>query len=271
MNTHTLKVRLKSLCCAAALTLGASAAVQADDTKTMVLVHGAHFTAAAWQPLQQLMGSAVNTVAVDLPGRNDNITPARVSLELSAGMLCKSLGAIAGQKTLVAHSQGGAIVNAALELCPAEAIEKIVYVTAVAPLQGAGVFSLLSKADEASYFQGVSFNEQAQRLDIANPERFADSFAQDATPQQRNWLNALAVMEPAMVGGSVISLDPARFAKIDKYYVFADHDRIISLESQRRIADSLDLAASYHINSGHLPMLTQSRALADVLLTISKR
>lgn len=262
---------IKKAVCGAVAVLAMSTVAEAAAEPTLVLVHGAHFAADAWQPLQNALGDRVKSVAVDLPGRNDNILPASVSLEMSAGMLCKSLGAVEGEKVLVAHSQGGAMVNAALGLCPDESISKLVYVSAVAPLNDTKVFSLLSKEDDQNYFEGVVFDEAAELLKIADPDKFADNFAQDATAEQRRWLKTHAVNEPAPAGGSKMKLDSDRFQQLDKYYVFAERDRIISLPSQQRIAESLKLKATFRLDSGHLPMLTQTDALADILLQVVER
>lgn len=262
----------KSLSCLAlGCTFATVPVAQAADAPAMVLVHGAHFTATAWERVQAQLGDRIDSHAIDLPGRNDHFLPEKVSLELSAASLCSFMSTIPGDKVVVAHSQGGAVVNASLSLCPDENISKLVYVTAVAPLNGEGVFSKLSKADETHYFAGVSFNEKTMRMDISNPDNFASSFAQDANAEQQQWLKQQAVAEPAGIGEGTIDLNRERFEALDKYYVFAKRDQIISLESQQRTAGDLDLAASFEIDSGHLPMLTHSKALADLLVQISER
>jgi len=83
-------------------------------------------------------------------------------------------------------------------------------------------------------------------------------------------LNKYSVAESAPVGGSKVTLNEKRFQEIDKYYVFAKNDRIISLASQQSIAQSINLKSSFQLNSGHLPMLTHSQALADVLMSFSQ-
>jgi len=247
------------------------ASVQAQEQPALVLVHGAHFSANAWQQVQTLVDHRFKSYAIDLPGRNDKITPAMVSLEISAAVLCKSMATIQGDKVLVAHSQGGSIVNASLDLCPEEPITKIIYVTSVAPLNNTEVFSKLSKEDEKNYFTGVTFNENSELLEITNQLSFTKNFAQDANKSQREWLNKNAVAEPASVGGSKVTLNEKRYQEIDKYYIFAKNDRIISLASQHRIAQSINLKSSFQLDSGHLPMLTHSQALADILMNFSQR
>jgi hypothetical protein len=65
-------------------------------------------------------------------------------------------------------------------------------------------------------------------------------------------------------------LNEKRYQDIEKYYVFAKNDQIISHATQQKIAKSIDLKGTYTLNSGHLPMLTQSKKLADILLKIAE-
>ena len=234
----------------------------------MILVHGAHFTAQSWATLQQRLGSDISSHAVELPGRNDHLKPSAVSLDISAASLCQFMGTISGDKMLVAHSQGGAIVNAALALCPEESITDIVYITAVAPLNKTKVFSLLSEKDDEYYYSGVKYNESSDLLEISDMGNFAATFAQDANAAQKKTLAELAVNEPGPVGASKVKLNEDRFNQIDKYYVYAKEDKIISFESQKKIAATLALKGSYEVDSGHLPMLTKVDQLADILRTI---
>lgn len=249
----------------------AGAAMAAKPAPEVVLVHGAHFTAASWGLLQKQLKNDFSSHAVELPGRNDRLKPSVVSLDISAASLCQFLRKIPGDKMLVAHSQGGAVVNASLELCPGEKVTDIVYVTAVAPLQKTKVFSMLSEKDDKYYYSGVTYNESADLLEITDFDNFVNGFAQDATVSEQKLLSNLAVNEPGPVGASKVKLNESRFNQINKYYVFAKEDRIISYTSQQKIAATLDLKGSYEIDSGHLPMLTKPEHLADILLDIRSK
>jgi len=263
---------MKKLMLAAAVSLMAAGQSYAGSSEQhIVFVHGAHFTAASWQPVQEQLNGKHSTLAVDLPGRNDSIAAKKVDLALSAGYLCKSIGALSGSKILVGHSQGGAVVNAALNICPDEEISSVVYVTAVAPLDKAKVFGLLSKQDDENYFKGINYNESAKMLEIKSADEFAAVFAQDANQAQRDVMAKDAVDEPATIGSEKMSLNQERFAGIDKYYVFANQDKLISLSSQQKIAESIGVKDSFGVDSGHLPMLTQPARLAAILDEIAKR
>ncbi|MFC3153235.1 alpha/beta hydrolase [Litoribrevibacter euphylliae] len=268
MNTF---VKKSLSCLVLSLSAASASTVNAAESSSIVFVHGAHFNADSWQPLQEQLNNQVTSYAVNLPGRNDNILPEKVTLDIAATSLCSFMASIPEEKKMVvAHSQGGAIVNASLSVCPDESIEKIVYVTAVAPLEDEGVFTKLNKADETHYFSGIHFNEQKQSLEISNQQNFANSFAQDANPSQQEWLVKNAVAEPAPIGEAKLKLNKERFNEVNKYYVYAKRDQIISLESQQKIAKDLDLKASFEIDSGHLPMLTKTEELSDLLIKISE-
>jgi len=251
-----------------ALCFAVASGSSANTNTAIIFVHGAHFNANAWQLVQTKLNNQIPSYAVNLPGRNDNILAKKISLELSAASLCSFLATIPNEKMIVAHSQGGAVVNASLSICPEETVRKVVYLSAVAPLNGDGVFSKLNKTDETHYFSGVHYNEQEQLMEISNPTNFANSFAQDATPEQKTWLLANAFSEPAFIGEGKVALNRQRFDSIEKYYIFAKQDQIISLESQQNIANDLNLKGSFEINSGHLPMLTNSQELTNLLVKI---
>lgn len=248
-----------------------SVANAATENKKLIFVHGAHFTADSWQPVQHALPDNIESFALNLPGRHDSFKPAAVSLDISAAKLCSFMAQVSGNKVVVAHSQGGAIANASLALCPNEDITDIVYVTAVAPLHNTKVFSMLSKADDEYYYSGVQYNEAEDLLEIFDANKFAESFAQDANTSEQQWLTKHAVNEPGPVGASKLKLNQQRFDQINKHYVFAKQDRIISYQTQQAIAKSLSLKGSYQIDSGHLPMLTKTNEFADILLKITMK
>ena len=264
-----MKVSLAALSVSVLCSTIISVNAQAQTNENLLLVHGANFTADSWNGVREQLKGELNTVAVNLPGRQDNFVPSKVSLEISAAKLCSELALLEGDKTVAVHSQAGAVVNAALALCPDPGLTKIVYVTAVSPFNGESAFELLSKQDESNYFSGVSYNKAIGLLEISDSEGFANSFAPKANASQKDWLKNHAVSEPSALGGNKMLLDEAQFKTIKKYYVFAEQDKVISLASQKKIAGRLNLTASYTLDSGHLPMLTHATELAAVLQKIA--
>ncbi len=260
-----MKKLLTTFGCAALLSAGISTHLSAQPSANLFLVHGAHFSANAWKAVENQLPSALNTISVDLPGRHDNFIAKRVNLELSAAALCSELAKTDGDKIVAAHSQAGAVINATLALCPDPSLKKIIYITAVSPLNGESPFDLLSKQDGDNYFSGIHYNEKSSVLEISDIEGFTESFAPNANESQKAWLKQHAVPEPSKLGGNKLILDESKFKSLQKYYIYATQDKVISLATQQKIAARMDLTNSYNLDSGHLPMLTHPEELAVIL------
>lgn len=269
MGTESMKKKVISACLGLLTYLSVNTLAFAASNTSLIFIHGANFKANSWDQVQVHLDNKINMVAIDLPGRNDHISPSKATLALAAGMTCKAMAEISGDKILVAHSQGGAVANATLATCPNEAIVKIVYVTSVVPLNDTAVFSMLNKTDKNSYFTGLQYDKEEQLIKIVDVDAMAKNFAHDANQQQLNWIKNQSVDEPSALGSSKVILNEKRFQEIDKYYIFAENDHIISHTTQKKIAKSIELKKSYTLKSGHLPMLTQSKALAALLLKIT--
>src|SRR4051812_25778790 len=87
---------------------------------TLVFVHGAHFDERSFDPLVALLGK-YRTKQVRLPGRNGRSEGA--SLEAYGRSVCDDINK---NSILVGHSQGGAVINEAVGICP-EKIIGLVY------------------------------------------------------------------------------------------------------------------------------------------------
>ncbi|MGH1438726.1 MAG: alpha/beta hydrolase [Cellvibrionaceae bacterium] len=242
----------------------------ASNTNNLVLVHGAHFTEDSWLQVKAHIKPTAKVVTVNLPGRDGVSNAKDITLTKYAESLCQSLSKLNGDIHIAAHSQGGAVANRALGLCSEVNVQSITYITSVAPLQGQTAFELLNKKDEENYMASMRFDESTHRMHIKDQVLFSDYFAQDANAQQKEVLISTALAEPAHIGDEVMMLKPELFAKIKKYYVFANQDKIITLESQIKIAGQLDLQAVYALDTGHSPMLTQAKPLAQILNRVIK-
>ncbi|OUS11702.1 hypothetical protein A9Q89_08200 [Gammaproteobacteria bacterium 53_120_T64] len=247
-------------------------AEQNNRDELLVLVHGAHLTGQSWAELSvPLRAAGYQVHAVNLPGRGDGIAASEATLDAASRALCTQLaGAGSDHKvSFVAHSQGGAVVHHLLGLCPAISIEKIIYVAAVAPLNGEKPFAMLSKADDEHYYRGVVYDETSGLMKIHSPPEFLAAFSSltlNEGSAMAQTLLAAGVDEPAVMGDGVVVLDDAHFQGIKKYYIHTRRDLIISPLTQQRIVQTLGAVETATVDSGHLPMLTQPAALADIVL-----
>jgi pimeloyl-ACP methyl ester carboxylesterase len=244
-----------------------SACLASSQGPMVVLVHGAHLTAKSWNRVEQKLNqNGIDSMAVNLPGRLDTINPKKITLSSSSQFLCKSITNIHKKIVFVTHSQGGAIVNHAQSICPNINVERIIYLASVSPLTNEKPFDSLSKADEESYFEGVSYEEKSGLMIISNEDAFVESFSSIANNPLKNSILAAAVNEPAYIADGVVSMDSKKYAAIKKFYIFTQQDKIISMDSQVKIAKQLKPIKTSTINSGHIPMITHPDELVSALI-----
>jgi len=177
-------------------------------------------------------------------------------LDASSQALCDAIENVSAPITFIPHSQGGAIVNNALSICPMENIKNIIYIAAVAPANGDKPFSLLNSSDEENYFKGVSFDEKSGWMVVNNKDSFVSVFTNSASNEIARLISSQAVNEPAIIGDGVVSYEEEYFSKINKFYIYTKQDKIISLNSQKSITKKIDLKNHSTMDTGHLPMIT---------------
>lgn len=85
-----------------------------ENLPTLVMVHGAGGCSQVWQNQATLLGKALNTLAIDLPGHGKTPGPAHSTIEAYAVWLRQVLiGMDMEAPFLMGHSMGGAVVQEA--------------------------------------------------------------------------------------------------------------------------------------------------------------
>lgn len=252
---------MKSILILAALFLVSCTTTTAikPSQKTIVLVHGAHLDGASWNSVKQILEmNNQKVIAPTMPGRDNN---KNVDLNTYAQSVCDLAP---DNSIIVGHSQGGAIANQMIGICP-EKITKIIYVTAVVPLNGERPFDLMEKRDEKAYSKTVVFKKD--RVEPKNKRAFLRAMAQDF--DSKTTKAPIVHSEPAKVASTVIKFESEDFDAIPKAYIFAETDLIITPATQKKYTDRTEFQETYSVVSGHLPMVTKPAALADLILKSS--
>ena len=172
--------------------------------------------------------------------------------------------------SILVHSQAGAILNHSLSICPNLKIKNMIYIASVVPLDSEKVFEKLNEEDEKNYFSGIKYDESTSTLSINNETEFIKSFAGVVSKKEKKFILSSAVPEPAPIGEGVISLDKDKFNSIPKYYIRTLKDKIISIESQKKIIKGIKFNAVYSLDTGHLPMVTDFKELSIIIRKILK-
>ena len=235
-----------------------------DKKEMLVFVHGAHLTADSWLSTAKILESAgFDVISVNLPGRNSSDNPNKITLNLSSQSLCDSIKHIDSPIVIIAHSQGGAVSNNAFSICPEKNIKSIIYIAAVAPVDGDTPYSLLSKVDEDNYFSGINYDDSSGWMIINNKDSFVSVFTNSESIAIKDKIMRQAVNEPAIIGEGVVHYDSEYFSKLNKFYIHTKFDKIISIESQKKITSKIDIERSAVLDTGHLPMISSPELLAS--------
>ena len=229
----------------------------------VVLVHGANFSKESWSLVQKdLQRSGIESSALDLYSAQDKLDLSGVSARL-----CAELRKLNRPVTLVGHSQGGAIITVAASEC-GSLIQSMIYVAAVYPKPGTGVFDRLSDEDNQYYNTCGYLNAQTGNYDLKDLESCKKVFMQDATDAEAATFFKTMVSEPASIGNSTATYSSSALAGIPKYYVQTRDDLIISKATQDKIIADSDFKKIYLIDSSHTPFINQHQVLTRTLVEI---
>jgi pimeloyl-ACP methyl ester carboxylesterase len=265
----SLKIKLLSFIF---LLLSAVSVFAQGKYPTFVFVHGAMFNSSVWMTVQsRLQNANANVITIDVPGRaDDGMLPAQVTLDAAADKLCKVAGLQEEPVVLVGHSQGGAVITQAIDKC-ADNIKALVYIAAVAPLNGETVFQDLSKEDNNNFDMCVTLDKSRKLYRVNTSGPIAQMFMADLEPDEAELAIENMVPEPTGIGDSKLHYSPAAFKSIPKFYIETRKDKIISLATQKKIERKIRPNRIYSMDTSHTPFFSQPYILSNYLLDIGRQ
>src|SRR5262249_13512874 len=125
----------------------------------------------------------------------------KVNLDEVSLRLCEHVKRLGQPVVLVGHSQGGAIITEAAGHCRAS-IRKLIYVAAVFPKPGEGVFGDLSQADGDSYTSCGDLDESTNTYKLKDFDGCWRGFMGDLSRDAALAGYKTMVPEPASIGDS---------------------------------------------------------------------
>jgi pimeloyl-ACP methyl ester carboxylesterase len=197
----------------------------AGDKPTIVLVHGAFASPAAW-----------NSVATALHKDGyETATPA-LALDSPAGdvaIVQATLDSIDGAKILVGHSYGGFVISNAAVGRPD--VLGLVYTAAYVPDQDESIASLGDGyAPPAFLAPGHLVLAPSFPYVIIDPQFFREDFAQDLNPKLAATM--AASQHPTNFGILISSSGPGAWHYLPSWYAVSAADRVIDPDLQRFMA-----------------------------------
>lgn len=227
----------------------APTASAAAPVKNVVLVHGAFADGSSYAkviPLLQARGLHVTVVQNPLTSLADDVAATKRALALQDG-----------PAVLVGHSWGGMVIS---EAGSDPKVAGLVYIAAIVPDAGQAANDVL-KPYPSSPGLGEAKPDASGYLSLTR-KGVDEDFVPDLPPAERNIVYVTqGPWNSACLGEKVAT--PAWKSKPSWFIVV--NDRMLPPQYERAIAKQIN-ATTTTLTSGHVPMLSQPRAVAAVII-----
>jgi pimeloyl-ACP methyl ester carboxylesterase len=239
------------------------------QSKTFVLIHGAWQASFVWDSVKAQLEAAGNkVVVVELPAHgNDTTSSANVTMDIYRDKVVEAINKINGKIILVGHSMGGVVITAAAEKIPSR-IEKLIYIGAFLPANGQSLIDLANTDAQSLLGPALIPADGGLTLDI-NKGSITTIFCQDGTAAQMQLVVDNFRVEPAIPFGNAVTITPANFGTVDKYYIHTTLDHAVGIDLQNRMAAAANITKRYSLNTGHCPFITDVIETAQLLMQIA--
>lgn len=219
----------------------------------VILVHGAWADGSSWGKVIPLLADKGMTVtAVQLP---------LTSFDADVAAVRRAIALAEGDVVLVGHSYAGAVIG---EAGNDPKVQRLVYIDAFAPDAGESAGSLFAQFEAAPL--GAELRPDAEGFLKLTRNGVFNLFAQDLGETEKAVVYATqGPINGAALGGT---LTQAAWRSRPTFYLIGDQDHAIPRAEQERMATRMDATVG-HVNTSHVPMLSQPEAVANFILKAS--
>src|SRR4030095_7234328 len=223
---------------------------KSNGIRNVVLVHGAFADGSSWaKVISLLQAKDYNVIAVQNP---------LTSLADDVAATKRTIAQMNGPVLLVAHSYGGMVIS---EAGNDPKVAGLVYVAALVPEEGQNANAVNASMPTTGVEK--EFRGSPEGFVSLSMKAINENFVPDASPEERNLIYATQVPLAASAGEEKV-LSPAWETK-PSWFIVAKQDGIISPELERYKA-KLIKATTIELNSGHVPMISQPKKVADFII-----
>jgi pimeloyl-ACP methyl ester carboxylesterase len=146
-------------------------------------------------------------------------------------------------------------------------LHKLVYVAAYLPRNGESLYQLSST--DADSLVGKYWSQENPKLytpATIRKEGIVEVFGADTSAADQQFLIATHKAEAVPPLGTPVQLTAANFGSVPRVYIHTAQDRAVSYKLQKTmLANAGGAGKVVEINSSHVPMLSQPKALADAI------
>lgn len=234
----------------------------------IILIHGAWGNASGWvRVVQHLTRAGHQVEAMDLPGHGRSDVPPQTvgQAEYAAAVEARLLDGPPAM--LVGHSMGGMVIAQVAARQP-EHVTKCVYVAALLPRDGESLVGLIGQQDtpgiQPAVRPGPVPGTTLLDADIAPPILFAD-----ASPRDQAAAMAAMSPQPNKAQKDKAQIGP-RFDEVPRAYVYCTQDRTVTHALQQRMTTATPCETSFTLECGHVPQMTKTKELCEILDGLAK-
>ena len=238
-----------------------------------VLVHGAWHGGWCWKkiaPLLRRAGAEVHTPTLTGLGERAHLSnyldPAAIDLD------CHQMDVLQLLKyedlenvILVGHAYAGMVITGVAERCP-ERLDHLVYVNGVVPGDGEAMLDQLEEVRGPQFTIWIKeFLDKGEGFlpPPATPEEVGRRWGID-DPADLAWVGARVTPHPAASFLQPVGLGRPEAKSVPRSFVGSSEAGFDSVAERVKAAGW----STYHIDSGHDPMITHAEELAAILLEI---
>jgi pimeloyl-ACP methyl ester carboxylesterase len=223
--------------------------MSANDVN-VVLVHGAWADGSSWSKvIAGLWSNGVNAVTAPLP---------LTTLADDVAALDRTLERVEGPVVLVGHAYAGAVIGSTRD----PKVKALIYIAALAPTEGETVADVFYRKEP--HPKAPKLGPDNHGLIWLPQDAFAAAFAQNASAEEQAVL--AAVQRP--IAPACISVPVGRplWKDVPSWYLLAEQDRMIVVETQRFMAERMKARVSEH-PVDHTPSVTAPGPVVDMILS----
>lgn len=225
--------------------------LQGHESPVTVFLHGSGTGPWLWDEVRSHL--ATPSVALEVPSNRPDMDPDRGA----AALLADPAFPARGEVVLVLHSLAG-VLDAAMGQALGARLLRIVHVAAVVPVQGGSFASTMGLASRL--ILPVLFFTHPKGL-LTSPAMIRNQLGNDLPPDQ--CADLVRRFRPEC-GGFFLKRVSAHHSATARSYVVCRRDQCVPPALQRSIAHRLG-ARVEEMDTGHMPMLSRPRELADLL------